>query len=65
MLIISNKSFEFCTFYPNYERKLIEKDDPKLSRKRKVSGHYKEGEGPVKFLSKVEEYYCQFILLSN
>ena len=37
----------------------FEKDDPKLSRKRKVSSHYEEEEAPVEFVSKVEEYYHQ------
>ena len=35
----------------------FEKDDPKLPGKRKVSNHYEEGEAPVEFVSKVEEYY--------
>ena len=35
----------------------IEKDELKLPGKRKVSSHYKEGEAPVEFVSKVEEYY--------
>ena len=42
--------------YKVWERNLIEKDDPKLSKKRKVSGYYEEGEAPVKFISEVEEY---------
>ena len=45
-----------------YEREVIsmfiEKDDPKLPRKGKVSSHYMEGEAPVEFVSNVEEYYC-------
>ena len=45
--------------YKVRKRKLIEKDDPKLPKKRKVSGHYEEGEAPVKFIPKVEEYYRQ------
>ena len=45
--------------YKVWERKQIEKDDPKLPKKRKVSDYYEEGEPPVKFISKVEEYYRQ------
>ena len=47
------------------KRKLIEKDDLKLPKKRKVLGYYEEGEAPVKFISKFEEYYHQIILSSD
>ena len=33
--------------------------------KGKVLGHYEEGKAPVKFTSKVEEYYRQIILSSD
>ena len=39
---------------------VFEKDDLKLSRKRKVSSHYEEEETPVEFVSKVEEKYHHF-----
>ena len=31
-----------------WEKKLVEKDGSKLTRKRKVSGHYEKKESPVK-----------------
>ena len=37
----------------------LEKDDPKLPRKIKVLSNYEEGEAPVEFSSKTEEYYRQ------
>ena len=38
----------------------LEIDDPKLHcSKRKVLSNYEEGEAPVEFLCKVEEYYRQ------
>ena len=39
---------------------LTEKDDPRLPIKRKVSSFYEKGGAPVKFVSKVEEYYRHF-----
>ena len=51
--------------YKVWDTKLIEKDATKLPRKRNVSDRYKEGEAPVKFVSKVEEYYPKFFLSSN
>ena len=46
-------------------RKVIENDDPELPKKGKVLGHYEKGEVPVKFMSKVEEYYRQIFLSSD
>ena len=47
---------------------VFEKEDPKLSRKRKVSSHYEEEEekeeekeAPAEFVSKVKEYYHLFL----
>ena len=47
---------------------VFEKEDPKLSRKRKVSSHYEEEEeeeeekeAPAEFVSKVKEYYHHFL----
>ena len=33
--------------------------------KEKIQVIYEEGKAPVEFVSKVEEYYCQFFLSSN
>ena len=41
---------------------IFEKEDPKLPRKRKVSSRYEEEEAPVEFVSKVKEYYHQFLI---
>ena len=38
----------------------IEKDDPKLPRKK--GRRCEEEEAPVKFVSKVEEYYQDFLI---
>ena len=38
----------------------IEKDDPKLPRKK--GRRYEKEEAPVKFVSKVEEYYHHFLI---
>ena len=46
-------------------RKVIKKDDPELPKKGNVLGHYEEGEVPIKFMSKVEEYHCQIFLSSD
>ena len=40
----------------------LEMDDPVLSKERKVSGHYEEGEAPVEFVSTVEELYRQIFI---
>ena len=46
-------------------RNVIENDNPELPKKGKVLGHYEKGEVPVKFMSKVEEYYRQIFLSSD
>ena len=43
----------------------FEKDDRKIPRKRKVTTHYEEGQAPVEFTSKVEEYYGQFFFIKQ
>ena len=43
----------------------FEKDGRKIPRKRKVTTHYKEGQAPVEFASKVEEYYGQFFFIKQ
>ena len=40
----------------------FERNDPKLPRKRNALSHYEEEEVPVEFVSKFEEYYCQFFI---
>ena len=40
----------------------LEIDDQKPLKKRKVSSHYEEGEGPVEFVSIVEEHYHQVFI---
>ena len=51
--------------YKVWGRALIEKDDPRLPIKRKVSSFYEKGGAPVKFVSKVEEYYRHFFFIKQ
>ena len=44
---------------------VFEKDDPKLTRKRKNLSHYEEEEATVEFASKIEEHYNSFFLSNN
>ena len=51
----------FRMFFEEFRasKRKLEIDDPKATKKRKVSSHYEEGEAPVEFVSTVEEHYHQ------
>ena len=41
---------------------VFKKDDPKLTRKRKLLSYYEEEEAAVEFATKVEEHYNHFFI---
>ena len=54
-------SYSFHMFFKKVRASAqkLEIDDPKLPKKGNVSGHHKEGEAPVEFISTVQEHHPQ------
>ena len=54
----------FRMFFEEFRasKRKLEIDDPKATKKIKVSSHYEEGEAPVEFVSTVEEHYHQIFI---